>query len=81
MADEEQEQEWEMVGVASTNLAAVGYKKGTSELRVEFLKSGAVYQYDGVPEGVYNEIITGSSAGEAFDSLVKKGGYAYRRIA
>lgn len=80
MADEDNG-EFEMVSLASSNLAAVGYNKGTSELRVEFLKSGAIYQYSGVPEGVYEAIVSGSSAGEAFDSLVKRAGFAYRRIS
>jgi hypothetical protein len=47
---------------------------------VEFL-SGAVYQYFGVPESVYEGLLNAPSKGRYLDQFVKKAGYSYARIA
>lgn len=53
--------EIEMVPVASSNLAAVGYDPETSELKIEF-RSGAVYSYSGVPADVAAGVVSGGGS-------------------
>lgn len=65
--------------VTSSNLRSVGYDPATQTLEIEFLKSG-VYQYSGVPQSVYNELMSASSHGTYFDQFIKKAGYSYRRV-
>jgi hypothetical protein len=58
--------------VNSSNLVSVGYKKETQALEVEF-QSGNIYQYLGVPESVYQGLMTASSKGEYFhDNILKE---------
>lgn len=66
--------------VPSTNVAAVGYDPETQTLRVQFAKSGALYEYDDVPEGEYEGLRTASSVGNYFDGHIK-GFYGYRRLS
>lgn len=46
----------------SSNIASVGYDADTQTMEVEFLK-GQVYQYEDVPEQVYNDMLESSSPG------------------
>jgi hypothetical protein len=70
----------ERIPVQSSDLASVGYDLESATLEVEFLK-GAVYQYYGVPESVYNGLMNAPSKGRFLDQFVKKAGYSYSRIA
>ncbi len=65
--------------VQSSSLDAVGYDKAASKLGARF-KDGAEYQYEGVPESVFEGILSASSAGRYFDQHVKKAGYRYKQI-
>jgi hypothetical protein len=65
--------------VSSSNLASVGYDAQTQTLEIEFL-NGSIYQYFNVPEGIYSGLMSASSHGRYFDSYIKKGGFAYKRI-
>lgn len=65
--------------VSSSNLKAVGYDPATKTLEIEFL-NGGLYQYSGVPESVYQALMSASSHGQYFDNHIKKGGYSYRKL-
>lgn len=67
------------VSVSSSNIASIGYDASRRVLEIEFL-NGSVYQYSSVPESLYNGLMNASSHGSYFDSHIKKGGFAYRRI-
>lgn len=76
MADEN---EFVMVPVSSSQLAAVGYNKDSQKLRVRF-NNGSLYEYADVPEGVDQGIIGADSPGGAFNATVKNA-YSYERIS
>lgn len=57
------------IPVTSSNLRSVGYSPLQQILEVEF-STGAVYQYSGVPQDVYDEFMGAES----------KGSYFYQRI-
>lgn len=59
-----------MAEVASSNLAQVGYDRAARVLRVQF-RSGATYDYAGVPPEVAAHLLTAPSAGGALAALVK----------
>lgn len=65
--------------VNSSNLESVGYDPTTQTLEIEFL-NGGLYQYSGVPESVYQGLMSASSHGQYFDQYIKKGGYPYRKL-
>ena len=67
------------VPVRSSTLASVGYDARSQTLEVEF-KRGTVYQYYGVPAGVYEGLMRAQSHGHYLDRYVKKGGYRYREM-
>mgnify|MGYP003150729519 CR=1 FL=1 len=60
----------ERSGVSSSNVASVGYNKDEEVLEVEF-NSGAVYQYYGVSEEVYLNMLSANSVGKYFNDSVK----------
>ena len=64
--------------VSSSNVKSVGYDGQTNTLEVEF-HSGHVYQYYGVPERVYDEMMRAPSKGQ-FLHLEVRNGYPYSRI-
>ena len=59
----------ELVGVESRNVQAIGYDADTRRLFVQFWKSG-LYQYENVPEAVYN----------AFQQAPSKGKFVWQQI-
>lgn len=63
------------VSVISSNISEVAYNEGL--LFVAFNKGG-IYQYDGVPIEVFNNLIRSPSAGEYFAKYIKNV-YPYRR--
>lgn len=65
--------------VNSSNLESIGYDATYQLLEIEF-NSGSVYQYYGVPESIYQGLMSASSHGQYFDREIKKGGYSYNRI-
>ncbi len=73
--------------VESSMLFSVGYEPNGSILAVQFRdRSGnptRVYEYEGVPEWIYQEIVdplATRSRGEFFDRVVKKGPYTGYRV-
>ena len=59
------------IPIASSNLVSVGYDKTSSTLEIEF-KNG-IYQYSGVPENVYEDLMNASSAGRYLNINIKDG--------
>ncbi len=63
--------------VSSTNIDSIGWEDGT--LEVEF-SSGRIYEYHGVPEHVYIDLMDSASVGEYFTASIKFH-YNYTRIS
>ena len=70
----------ERTPVQSSNLASIGYEPDTSTLEIEFV-TGSIYQYFGVPQAVYEELMNASSKGSYFYRQVREAGYSYVKIA
>jgi len=68
----------ELKNVVSSNIAQIGHEPSENKLIVRF-KSGAYYQYDGVSEQVYNNMITAQSVGKYFQTYIKNV-YPYKKI-
>lgn len=64
--------------VLSREIEWIGYESKRRMLQVEFI-AGGIYQYDNVPEGIYNEFLTADSHGRYFESQIK-GRYSFRKI-
>ena len=64
--------------VLSTEIEWIGYERKKNMLQVEFI-AGGIYQYDRVPESVYQDFLNADSHGQYFDVHIK-GHYTYRRI-
>lgn len=62
------DEEIEMEPVASSNIAAVGWKGET--MQVEFL-DGRTWRYEGVPKAVYDSVRRAASVGKEFNRLVR----------
>ena len=56
--------------VRSRDLALIGYDNMTSILEVVF-RAGGVYRYQGVPESIYQELMSAPSHGTFFQRHVK----------
>lgn len=65
-----------MYDVESNNIKSIGWED--NKLEVEF-NSGSIYEYDDVPEDIYDEFINAPSKGKYFHRHIKYG-YNYRRI-
>ncbi len=64
--------------VLSTEIEWIGYEHKRSMLQVEFI-AGPVYQYDNVPEKIYEDFLTAPSHGRFFESNIK-GKFASRKV-
>ncbi|KFB87970.1 hypothetical protein CR62_07390 [Serratia grimesii] len=64
--------------VDSTNIESAGYDSNSSVLEVEF-KNGSLYQYIGVPEYVFQELISAGSVGVYFNQNIKNN-YEFHRV-
>ncbi|MFJ5457601.1 KTSC domain-containing protein [Pectobacterium sp. CHL-2024] len=64
--------------VDSTNIESAGYDPNTSILEIEF-KNGSLYQYSGVPEYIFQELISASSVGVYFNQNIKNN-YEFQKI-
>ena len=69
----------ERTAVQSSNVASVGYDCDSSTLEVELL-NGAVYQYFGVPESTFEDLLNAPSKGSFLNQYIKKAGYAYTKV-
>lgn len=66
------------IPVTSTNIKEVGYDVESSTLEIVF-KDGGTYRYEGVPQSVYNGLITAGSAGQYFHRVIRDK-YRFTRV-
>jgi hypothetical protein len=64
--------------VSSTTVISVGYDEPSQTLEVEF-KSGSVYQYYNVDNGLYEQFIASASKGQ-FVHIYIKNAYPFSRV-
>lgn len=64
--------------VSSSNLRSVGYDEEAGTLEIEF-HSGGVYEYYGVPEERFRELLQADSRGRYFHDHIRTE-YEYRQI-
>jgi hypothetical protein len=69
----------EMISVSSSNIAAIGYDFEMAILRIQFLQSGT-YDYQQVPQHVYEGMLSALSKGRYFDQYIKSGHYQYTKV-
>ncbi len=60
----------ERIPVQSSDLKSVGYDVLTQVLEIEF-NSGGIYQYFGVPQAVYDGLMSAPSHGKYFHAYIK----------
>ena len=65
--------------VTSSAIASIGYDESSCTLEIEF-RTGTVYQYENVPENVYQGLVAASSKGLYFDLHVRDAGYPCTRM-
>lgn len=68
----------ERYSVASSNIVSIGYDAPSQTLEVEFL-NGTIYQYYGVPENVYEQLMQAGSKGRFLHTYIKNA-YGYSRV-
>jgi hypothetical protein len=70
------------VQVSSSCLSEVSYNLDTRTLTVTFLESGATYEYYGIPESVYENLVQATSVGQEYVFTIRNSGYGqfYNRI-
>lgn len=59
-----------MIPVRSSAIAAVGYDPNTRRMQIRFT-SGGTYTYCGVPQSVYDGLMSASSVGTYFDRVIR----------
>lgn len=64
--------------VASSNISSIGYDVQTQTLEVEFL-NGTIYQYYGVPQNMYDQLMQQGSKGRFLNTYIKNA-YAFSRV-
>jgi hypothetical protein len=57
--------------VDSTLIASLGYDANRSILEIEFKNTGAVWRFMGVPETLYNAMMSSDSYGSFFNAHIK----------
>lgn len=65
------EREFNMVDVTSENIAAVGYHAESKTLRVTFKKNGLTYEYRGVSQRLYDDLLGADSVGSFFHQNIR----------
>jgi hypothetical protein len=60
----------ERIPVSSSNIRSIGYEPDSMTLEVEF-NSGAVYQYQGVPQSEFDALMGAGSKGAHFNAHIK----------
>ena len=68
----------DFIPVRSTNLEAIGSDPETQVMGVRFV-DGSAYEYDLVPQKVYDFVRRAPSVGKIFASIVKNN-YLHRRV-
>ena len=64
--------------IASSNISSIGYDPQTSTLEVEFL-NGTIYQYYGVPQNMYDQLMQQGSKGRFLNTYIKNA-YGFSRV-
>lgn len=59
-----------IISVSSSDLSAVGYDSASKTLTIEF-NSGGLYEYYGVPQGIYEGLMSASSKGKFFHRFIR----------
>jgi len=59
-----------MIPVSSSDLSAVGYDSSSETLTIEF-NSGGLYEYYGVPQNIYEGLMSASSKGKFFHRFIR----------
>ena len=67
-----------MIPVSSSNLMSVDYNPLTQTLTVQF-HGGRVYEYYGVPQNIFDGLISAASKGRFHHRYIKNS-YRYRRV-
>ncbi|KKN84429.1 hypothetical protein LCGC14_0288910 [marine sediment metagenome] len=67
------------VPVVSAAMTAIKFERETGRLVVQFGED-SFYEYDGVSNEVVLDVLFADSIGSAFSALVKRGGFAFRKI-
>lgn len=67
------------ITLSSREIAAVDYDPHALRLEVE-LRKGDVYEVAGVPETIYQTLITSQSPGTYYHLHIRKGGYKMTRL-
>lgn len=68
----------ERYNVASSNIRSVGYDPQTQTMEVEFM-NGTIYQYYGVPENIYDQMMGEQSKGRFLNTYIRNQ-YPYSRV-
>ncbi len=68
----------EMRPVESESLAAAGYDRARSVLRLRF-RAGGLYEYAGVPQRVWDDLLGAESKGRYFIAEIR-GRFPYHRV-
>jgi len=61
----------ERIPVSSTSVASMGYDAELQVLEVEFV-DGGVYQYQGVPQDLFEQLMNAPSKGAFINKQIKK---------
>jgi hypothetical protein len=64
--------------VQSSNVSSLGYDELSSTLEVEFSK-GAIYQYFGVPQNIFDQLMQSPSKGQFINAYIKNA-YPFSRV-
>ena len=68
----------ERIAVRSRDIAIIGYDPERLTLEIAF-RNGGVYHYFGVPEKIYQSLMTATSQGTYFSQFIKEK-YRYEKI-
>lgn len=60
----------ERIPVTSSNMTSAGYEPTALLMEIEF-NNGAIYQYSGVPQDVYDGFMDAASKGQYFHANIK----------
>jgi len=60
-----------MIKVESSNIESIGYDGLLFRLRIKFLTSEKIYDFDGVPPDLHTEFIESDSKGKFFYKRIK----------
>ncbi|OAM92459.1 KTSC domain-containing protein [Pelosinus fermentans] len=67
------------ISVSSTNISSIGHCADSSVLEVEFLKGG-IYNYYGISEQLYHDLLNAGSKGQFLNQYIKNAGYTYTKV-